>query len=41
MSCPQEMAPPGADSGANVRTALLMYVGTRAGVFDRARKATK
>ena len=25
---------------ANVRTTLLMYVGTTAGVLDRARKAT-
>ena len=26
---------------ANVRTTLLMYVGTTAGVLDRARKATE
>ena len=38
MSGPQEMASSSADSAANVRTALLMYVGTTAGVLDRARK---
>ena len=26
---------------ANIRTTLLMYVGTTAGVLDRARKATE
>ena len=26
---------------ANVRTTLLMYIGTTAGVLDRARKATE
>ena len=38
MSCPQEMAGSSADSDANVRTTLLMYADTTAGVLDRARK---
>ena len=41
MSCPQETASSGADSAANVRTTLLMYVGTSADVLERARKATE
>ena len=32
MSCPHEAAGPSADSGADVRTTLLTYAGTRAGV---------
>ena len=41
MSGPRETASSSADSAANLRTTLLMYVGTTADVLDRARKATE
>jgi hypothetical protein len=41
MSFPQETAGSSADSDANVRTTLLMYVAATAGVLDRARKPTE